>query len=138
MAGRILLFTLLLFTIAVQAQERIHPIDAALDSCMNVAANQTTFGTIQCLMEAHDAWDAELNVVYKTLKNKLDDNEQQALVEAQRQWIRFRDAELEFSGRLHANMQGTMYRMMHANRVTEMTKQRMLDLQSYLDTLNLR
>ena len=136
---RHLLLALLLFaSLNLSAQDATHPIDAALDSCLNITANQTTYGMIQCTMQAYDAWDAALNDVYKKLMPALEEDEKQALRTAQRQWIAYRDMELEFSGLLHTNMQGTMYRVIHASRVVELTKQRVMDLQDYLDTTGMR
>ncbi|QPF71976.1 DUF1311 domain-containing protein [Roseateles sp. DAIF2] len=49
---------------------------------------------------AYDAFlDSELNIAYRELLSKLDDPARQALVEAQRRWLLFRDAEYGFMGR---------------------------------------
>lgn len=125
-------------SLSVHAQEEAlpNPIDIALDSCLSIDTNQTTFGMVQCVMQAYDAWDAELNRQYKSLMAKLNTQEQSALREAQRKWIAYRDAELEFSGLMHTNLEGTLYKIFHAERVLALTKQRVLDLKSYGDTLS--
>jgi len=54
------------------------------------------FEEIDCASEALSTAEAELDVVYKTLRRSLDRSQQRALVKAQRNWLAFVSAEVEF------------------------------------------
>ena len=51
-----------------------------------------TVDSVRCLAKAREAADARLNALYKTVRSKLDPDEVQELVTAQRLWIQYRDA----------------------------------------------
>ena len=51
-----------------------------------------TVDLANCLARARDVADAELNGIYKRLRDKLDTADGQRLVAAQRLWIQYRDA----------------------------------------------
>jgi len=57
--------------------------------CAGVAV---TSDLISCLSKAKDASDARLNSVYQSIRKKLDIEEANRLVETQRIWIKYRDA----------------------------------------------
>jgi uncharacterized protein YecT (DUF1311 family) len=42
-----------------------------------------------------EEWDKELNLVYQELMNKLSEEKQKQLIDSQRKWIEFRDAEFK-------------------------------------------
>ena len=113
-----------------QEAEEKHPIDIALDKCMD--KNPSTHGTVGCLDEAYKKWDAELNKNYKALTLKMDAKQKAALLAAQRKWIEYRDLEFKFQSALYATMEGTMYQPMAVNDRMEVVKKRALDLKSYL------
>jgi uncharacterized protein YecT (DUF1311 family) len=110
-----------------------HPIDAAYEECMSIDTNQTTYGMMMCAQQAEEAWDKELNKNYKELMALLTPEEQNQLKEAQRKWLAFRDAEFQFSGNLHYNMEGTMYRPMAADKEMQIVRARALELRGYID-----
>lgn len=116
--------------------ETQYPIDMALEECLSIDSNQSTYGMMECLRTAQDAWDAEMNRSYKELMGSLDSAGQSGLKGAQRAWIKYRDAEIELCGSLYyGNLDGTMYHVMAADRVMQIVRQRALELQSYLDLL---
>ena len=51
---------------------------------------------ISCVLAETTRQDAQLNEQYKKLMSKLSDERSKALIEAQRAWIRFRDANCGF------------------------------------------
>lgn len=71
-----------------------HPIDLwfekEMDKTEGVTAN---IRNVQG--EAYSRWDKELNRVYGELLNKLNDEDKKKLREAQRAWLKFRDAEFD-------------------------------------------
>lgn len=71
-----------------------HPIDVWFDKTME---SQTTTADIRSVQtEAHKRWDALLNQLYKEVLLKLSDKDRELLKQAQRHWLRFREAEMQF------------------------------------------
>jgi uncharacterized protein YecT (DUF1311 family) len=56
------------------------------------AGPATTVDLVNCLSRAGDASDAEMNSLYETIKKRLDVSEISQLTEAQRLWIKYREA----------------------------------------------
>ncbi|MFN8343773.1 MAG: lysozyme inhibitor LprI family protein [Spirosomataceae bacterium] len=131
-------FTFFVFSGAVFSQEadEKHPIDIALDKCMD--KNPSTQGTVGCLDEAYKKWDAELNKNYKALTLKMDAKQKAALLAAQRKWIEYRDLEFKAQLSVYETMQGTMFQPMIVNDRMEVVKKRALDLKSYLDLFEIK
>ncbi len=119
-----------------QEAEEKHPIDIALDKCMD--KNPSTHGMIGCLDEAYKKWDAELNKNYKALSLKMDTKQKAALLAAQRKWIEYRDLEFKVQTSVYETMQGTMFQPMAVNDRMEVVKKRALDLKSYLDLFEMK
>ncbi len=118
-----------------QEEKKDHPITKQLQTCLNAEKNQTTAGMIACTNQAQEQWDKELNTNYSVLISKLSADEKEKLKVAQRNWIAYRDKEIEFARTMYVNMQGTMWRVVLADRQMELTKQRALELKAYLDNL---
>ena len=57
--------------------------------CAGVAV---TSDLVSCLSTAKDASDAKLNSVYQSIRKRLEGEDSSRLVEAQRIWIKYRDA----------------------------------------------
>ncbi len=136
------LFALLLATAfpPVFAQEQpassaLHPIDSAYQECLAIAENQTTYGMIECANRAYESWDAELNRIYKQLMGILQPKEKERLKAAQRNWLAWKNSEFEFSGLMHNNLGGSMWKIVAAERANQVIKQRTLELQAYYDTI---
>ena len=64
-------------------------------TCMD-KANGVNPDMIDCIMAEAKQQDARLNENYKRLMSKLSEERKKALLEAQRAWIRFRDANCTF------------------------------------------
>jgi uncharacterized protein YecT (DUF1311 family) len=64
-------------------------------SCM-AKANGANPDMIDCIMAEAKQQDARLNENYKRLMSKLSEERKKTLLEAQRAWIRFRDANCAF------------------------------------------
>lgn len=124
-----------LFVFSQEEPEK-HPIDVALDNCMD--KNPSTQGMVGCLDAAYKKWDAELNKNYKALTSQLNATQKAALLTAQRKWIEYRDLEFKMQTSVYATMQGTMYQPMAINDRMEVVKKRALDLKNYLDLLEIK
>lgn len=112
-----------------------HPIDIKREQCHEIDSNQTTYGMMHCEAIAREEWDKEMNKYYKLLMDTLTIEQKEKLKIAQRQWLDFRDRELDFSGTLYYNMQGTMWRVVAAGRSCDIVKERALELKGYYDML---
>jgi uncharacterized protein YecT (DUF1311 family) len=104
---------------------------ARADDCAN-AQDQATMN--ECAGKAFDAADAKLNDAYKQIEGRLKDDaaSKKLLVDAQRAWVAFRDAECNFQGGPRAEA-GSMYPMVVASCQAALTNGRLKDLQGYLN-----
>lgn len=134
----LLLLPLLLSAGRLSATEApAHPIEAELARCLGTAEGSTTFGSLACIDAAHTAWDRELNRVYGELRKRLDVPGRDRLREAQRRWIAWRDAEIEAIGTIYGALDGTMYRVMQADAVLTLIRERARELDNRLETVKL-
>ncbi|WP_352608486.1 lysozyme inhibitor LprI family protein [Mesorhizobium sp. M0047] len=103
----------------------------AADDCAN-AQDQATMNA--CAGKAFDAADKKLNDAYRQIEGRLKDNAaaKRLLVDAQRAWVAFRDAECNFQGGPPADA-GSMYPMVVASCQASLTNNRLKDLQGYLN-----
>ncbi|MFB9979817.1 lysozyme inhibitor LprI family protein [Mesorhizobium kowhaii] len=103
---------------------------ARADDCAN-AQDQAT--TDECAGKDFDAADKKLNGAYKQIEARLKDNaaSKKLLIDAQRAWVAFRDAECAFQGGPPANA-GSVRPMVVANCQAGLTNLRLKDLQDYL------
>jgi uncharacterized protein YecT (DUF1311 family) len=118
-----------------QTEKEEHNIDKHLKECLDSAENQTTVGMIGCSIRAEKEWDRELNTNYNLLISKLSSEEKEKLKSAQRNWVLYRNKEMEFATTMYVNLQGTMWRTVMADRQTELTRQRTLELKTYYENL---
>lgn len=72
--------------------------------------------------------DAELNKVYKQLRETLTEEEQARLKEVQKLWITFRDKEAEFAASLYEG--GSIAGMVKVNTMTTATEARVQGLKN--------
>ncbi len=109
-------------------------IDRKASVCMD--RDPSTAGMIECLQQAYDEWDAALNTTYADVRLRLNPEAQNALKEAQRRWISYRDAEFLAIDTIYGAMQGTMWQLAGLSRKVEFVKSRVLELRMYADDLN--
>ncbi len=83
-----LLFTLS-FLIVAATPCRAQHMNEPDSPCAGVAV---TSDLVSCLSTAKDASDAKLNSVYQSIRKRLEGEDSSRLVEAQRIWIKYRDA----------------------------------------------
>ena len=97
------------------------------NACMEVAGAYHTIAVTQCMVAETVGWDAALNAAYQDLRADLSGLDApagaaDALREAQRAWIPFRDAECRWRGNL------TRHITDYAHCVLDVTATRVLDL----------
>lgn len=103
-------------------------IDSILRQCQDSVTS--TYATISCLDDALDAWDKELNRVYKDVMQHLDEKNKELLKSAQRKWLEFRDQEFAFSNQFY-DRQGKGWAYDRIYRQMELTRTRVFELRKY-------
>ena len=81
---------------------------------------------------AVDRANGELDKTYKQLMAKLDEQQQKSLKEAQRAWIKWRDAEADIIARVGGAIGGSALRVDYANAQAKLIKERTEVLRGYL------
>ncbi|HEV2707545.1 MAG TPA: lysozyme inhibitor LprI family protein [Pyrinomonadaceae bacterium] len=114
-----------------EAAAEEHAIDKALGRCID--KDPSTAGMVNCISQAAQDWDRELNRNYKRLSEALDPAPRRALKTAQQEWLKYRDREFALIDALYAKMEGTMYIPMHAEDRLRVVKRRALELAAYLN-----
>lgn len=106
-------------------------IGAAANACMDEPDGSTTIGMITCLDRERDWWDGQLNAHYSSLMETLDQDRADALREAQRAWLDYREKacafELQYWG------EGTIRGVAYASCMRDATARRAETLAAYLD-----
>ena len=116
-----------------------HPIDVWYENCID--SNGSTMGMIMCADSAAVLWDIELNKNYKLLMDVLVDKAKEDLREAQREWITFRDKEMQAISSYYEYVYeimggGTMYPMLASGARMEVIRKRALELKGMYDELS--
>lgn len=126
------LLSVLLLANVSGAQEQVqHPIDKALEACID--KNGSTAGMVECTDKAYAAWDKELNKNYGDLMRGLKPKQKEPLRLAQLEWIKYRDLEFKLIESIYDTVEGTMYIPMRIDARMEVIKKRALELKGYLD-----
>ena len=130
----ILIFTL---NIVFGQTANTYPIDIELKTCLDSCVNYTTKGMTDCFIQSTEKWESELNLNYQKLQKLLTNVQKEKLINAQKQWLVYRDKELEFSNQLYLGMQGTMWIPVAVESKLELTKQRSLEFSNYISNLTI-
>lgn len=102
------------------------------EPCMQIAENQSTQGMVACISAETAAWDWILNREYRGLRMALDEEQKDALRDAQRKWIAFRDADCAFP---HIFVRGTLSQPWGADCVMQHTARRAMELRGFRNYL---
>ncbi|MDU9404488.1 lysozyme inhibitor LprI family protein [Pseudomonas sp. zfem004] len=114
--------TLLAIT-AAQAEDY----SSSYTQCMDKASSTVAIGA--CIQAETKLQDERLNRVYKQLMAKLEGQQQKDLREVQRSWIKYRDGNCAFHGKLS---DGSLYHIEGAMCVMGMSKDRAAELERVL------
>ncbi|SDE88666.1 lysozyme inhibitor LprI family protein [Epilithonimonas hungarica] len=129
MKKSIVILFLLAINIFPLAQNKIDPV---LEKCLG--QDNSTAGQRSCIISAQQSWDKELNKSYISLSQKLTKNGKKELVEAQRNWILFRNSEFKLIDKYYFDIKkGTMFYVIAENKKLEIVKERALQLKEYDD-----
>jgi len=115
---RLLAIAVITLSLSVSAAEDDY--SATYNSCMD-ASGGVTMDMVDCMGSEHDRQDARLNQGYKAAMQALEKAQQSQLRDAQRLWIKFRDADCALLGSLTG---GSIDRINSASCFLDMTKQR--------------
>lgn len=118
------------------SQKKEASINALLTKCLDKKENQTTAGMCNCTYAALHDWDKQLNKTYKALLLRLDSLAKPKLIEAQRQWVKFKEKEIELIDATYGKAQGTMWLVIRADKLLQITKSRAEDLENLLGALD--
>lgn len=111
---------------------KAHWIQIQQNQCLHQA--HTTLAMLNCNAKADKAWDTELNQVYKELINQLTPQLQKQLRVSQRQWLKFKGQEIIAINAMFNDLNGSLYRVLASEARINITKSRVITLQSYLNT----
>lgn len=84
----------------------------------------------QTSAELYRLWDDELNSIWVCLKEKLDEDAMAELLTEQREWIAFKESEVEAEGAEYGI--GTMCFLVENEKAAELTKRRVYELAELL------
>jgi len=105
-------------------------IGAASRMCQEEPNGYSTIGMSNCAMRETQWWDNYLNFLYQELKTSLTSDQFTKLRDAQRIWIKYRDATCAFSYEYWK--EGTISGPIHAGCIQDTTANRAVDLSEYL------
>jgi uncharacterized protein YecT (DUF1311 family) len=108
-----------------------HPIDKWVEE--QIAKNPSTAGERDAYDQGSQRWDKEMNKIYRERMKQLDNHQQAALKNAQRNWLKFRDAESQVISQIIQKLSGTMWVPVPSARLYKINRQRALELKDYLD-----
>lgn len=117
---------ILLLPLGATAAE--NPIDSTLQSCLN--SNSSTAGMSQCYDAANKSWDKEMNLQYKAVMEKLNNEQKAKLQKAQRDWLKYRDSWTEAAKAWYLKEQGTMAGLSVGAQAVDLVKNQALMLKS--------
>lgn len=125
------IFTAILAAFLVSPAATVsQPADSQLAQGIQCDENGTTAEMKACLERDYKIADRKLNQVYRQLIATVEGEEKRRLIEAERAWIKFRDASCKFEAA--EALGGTLEGLLFTGCLTEMTRDRTADLEFYL------
>ncbi len=119
----------------ILASSKLHPIDIMWSRKLKAAPS--TKASVQCCVDTGKLWDRELNRVYRFLlaqssPRPFSSKEKEQLVNAQRKWIQFRDAQCAAIRTVYSKRSDSVRRVYAAEFQMKVTRQQVLRLSSFL------
>ncbi len=108
------------------------PLSKEFTSCLAKAT--ATVEMLDCMAAENTQQDARLNTVYKKLMEKLPKERKEKLKEAQRAWLKFRDAQTNYL----ASAEGTAASLTSADWLLQSTIARTKQLEDQLEMVELQ
>ncbi|MFW6180986.1 MAG: lysozyme inhibitor LprI family protein, partial [Spirochaetota bacterium] len=97
---------------------------------------QTTHEMRRCAEYRFETADRELNMLYRRLMTRLQGDRKEKLVAAQRAWIDYRDKKAAYEASIMEG--GTMEQVLYTASQASTTRERIRDLERYLEELGAR
>ena len=101
-----------------------------------VGIDDSTSGMTTAIVELNNDYDKLLNKYYAILMKKLQPKDQEKLKIAQRNWVKFRDSEIQLIATVSKNEYsggGTIQSNIMAGRISDLTKNRLYVIKEHLD-----
>lgn len=116
----------------VPAQAAKDPIDIAEQECLKSPEGGSAAGMLYCMTQSHDRWDAKLNKDYRALRKQPSPSAKAALKQAQRAWLRYRDADKAYQAAYEPAAVGSLGKVELMRITLNVLRARALTLQNYL------
>ncbi|WP_338845176.1 lysozyme inhibitor LprI family protein [Massilia sp. W12] len=110
---------------------QIHPIEKMREQCLN--KNPVTMGLAECYLTEAAHWDRMSNWAYKRLQARLKPESRRALQQSQREWLKFREAQVRSIQAVYREREGSITQIHYAQRVRQVSKDQALLLNSLLE-----
>lgn len=114
-------------------EEKLEKIESKYEKSLN--SELTTVGLVRALKVQYNEMDALLNESYNALFNSLNSEQQKALRDSQREWIKFRDKEMGFIETLYDKDDPTICNLNYLYNMTSLTKNRTIDIINHLENM---
>ena len=98
----------------------------------NLDKEYSTAGMVSASQNYYKELDKILNKCYKELMETLDEEGKIALRDSQREWIKFRDKEIDFAVNLYSKKDGTIWRLSPPRIMINLVTNRIKELSLYL------
>lgn len=92
-------------------------------------------GQAECLSDAFESWEKDINDTYTALRRLATPTELESLEAGQHSWEEYRDHEFGFLAKMLNQKRGTMYIPIRIEYRIEILKARALELERYLGRL---
>ncbi|WP_038726988.1 lysozyme inhibitor LprI family protein [Burkholderia pseudomallei] len=109
------------------------PIDVAMRQCLARRDRSSTAGQIQCMDEARQQWQGEVDAAYQRLLKTAPADARRGWQESQRRWLAWRKDEAHLVRAVYETTQGTMYAMANADMRLQPVRERALALRGAAD-----
>ncbi|MGA9637810.1 lysozyme inhibitor LprI family protein [Flavobacterium sp.] len=100
-----------------------------------IEVDYSTAGMTNVVFELNNNYDKLLNKYYSILLNKLSVKDQEQLKVSQRNWLKFRDSEIELIGVISKEEYtggGTIQSNIRASQICDLTKNRLFEIKEHL------
>lgn len=100
-----------------------------------LAADVSTYGSNRATKDCEASYEVLLNKYYRIFLKKLNKEDSKKLIESQKAWLKFRDAEREVNSSLVKSEYsggGTIHQLIHSSQNLYITKMRVVELVGYL------
>lgn len=107
----------------------------ALFCCCNISWAQTQSEMNATAHAQYKKADAQLNKVYKQLMSILDKKEKPLLIQAEKDWIKYRDSHCKFE--VSPSEGGSIQPLIYSNCLEELTRKRIAEIKVSIKDRNL-